>query len=287
MDFSGGVAGLVASRVFGRLGINAVVMEGFTNANVVGRGSPGDDPGAHFAQALDRVGRIVPTVGAAFGAVVGPTGEDVQFVDDLGEFVPPDVMLACILSRMHPRKTVLPINLSRAYEELIADFGGALEGSRTGLGNVAIKAAEAGADLAGLADGHYVFPDFLPAPDCFVTLARALELFCEEPLSGVRERFGEPFGAVRRRRLECPWGAKGRVMRGLAEKFGGDPDAILTDGVKLNLEGGSWVLMLPDPDNPLFYVYAEADGQKNGSKNGSEGLVSEYAELVEHLIKSE
>src|SRR5919199_761744 len=286
VDFSGGVAGLVASRGFGRLGINAVVMEGFTNANVVGRGSPGDDPGAHFAQALDRVGRIVPTVGAAFGAVVGPTGEGVQFVDDLGEFVPPDVMLACVLSRMRPRMTVLPINLSRAYEELIADFGGALEGSRTGLGNVAIKAAEAGTDLAGLADGHYVFPDFLPAPDCFVTLARALELFCEEPLSGVRERFGEPFGAVRRRRLECPWGAKGRVMRGLAEKFGGDPDAILTDGVKLNLEGGSWVLMLPDPDNPLFYVYAEADGQKNGSKNGSEGLVSEYAELVEHLIKS-
>src|ERR671917_1418786 len=36
VDFSGGVASLVASRVFARLGINAVVMEGFTNANVVG-----------------------------------------------------------------------------------------------------------------------------------------------------------------------------------------------------------------------------------------------------------
>jgi mannose-1-phosphate guanylyltransferase/phosphomannomutase len=273
-------------------------MEGFTNANVVGSprtshvGAAGDDPGSHFAEALDRVGRVVPTVGATFGAVVGPTGEDVQFVDDKGEFIPPDVMLACVLSRMRPGKVALPINLSRGYEELIRKGGGTLVESRTGLGNVAIKAAEVRAEVAGLADGHYVFPDFLPAPDCFISLARALELFhegsaSEEPLSGVRARFGEPFGGVRRRKLECPWGAKGRVMRGLAEKFGGDADAILTDGVKLNLRGDSWVLMLPDPDNPHFYVYAEADDSGNGLGDGSEGLVSEYAQLVEGLIRSE
>jgi mannose-1-phosphate guanylyltransferase / phosphomannomutase len=188
---------------------------------------------------------------------------------------------------LRPEKVVLPVNLSRGYEELIERNGGELEGSRTGLGNVAIKAARVRADVAGLADGHYVFPAFLPAPDCFMTLARALELFREEPLSGVRARFGETFGRVERRRLECPWAAKGRVMRGLAERFGGDPDAILTEGVKLNLNEG-WVLMLPDPDNPLFYVYAETDagnGFRDG-KNGSEGLASEYAELVENLIKS-
>jgi mannose-1-phosphate guanylyltransferase / phosphomannomutase len=290
VDFSGGVANLAASRVFERLGVSAVVMEGFANANAAG--VPGSAPGTGLADKVDRVGRIVPTVGAAFGAVVDPTGEEVQFVDDLGEFVPPDVMLACVLTRLRPRKAVLPINLSRGYEELIKENGGKLEGSRTDLGNVALKAAEVRADVAGLADGRYVFPAFLPAPDCFMTLARALELFREEPISGIRARFGETFGAVERRRLECPWSAKGRVMRGLAERFGGDADAILTEGVKLNLDRGSWVLMLPDPDNPLFYVYAEAnDAEANaGSRNGtnsSEGLVLEYAELVEDLIEGD
>jgi mannose-1-phosphate guanylyltransferase/phosphomannomutase len=286
VDFSGGVAGLVASRVFSRLGVNAVVMEGFTNANIAGAGHVSDS-GARFTEALARVGRIVPTVGAAFGAVVGPTGEDVQFVDDRGEFVPPDVMLACVLSRMRPRKAVLPINLSRRYEELVEQAGGILEGSRTGLNNVAIKAAETRSEVAGLADGRYVFPSFLPAPDSFMTLTRALELFREEPLSGVRARFGEVFGNVRRKRLDCPWAAKGRVMRGLAEKFGGDPDAILTDGVKLNLDTG-WVLMLPDPDNPLFYVYAETEsGAASNGRNSSEGLATEYAEVVETLINGE
>jgi mannose-1-phosphate guanylyltransferase/phosphomannomutase len=275
VDFSGGVASLVAGRVFSRLGINAVVMEGFANANVAGSVARMSLP-----ESLDRVGRIVPTVEASFGCVVGPTGEDVQLVDDRGEFVPPDVMLACLIDRMRPQKVVLPINLSHGYAQLVEDAGGTVEMSRTGLGNVAIKAAAVGADLAGLDDGRYIFPSFLPAPDCFITLARALEAFRDEPLSQTREKFGERFGNVARERIECPWSAKGRVMRGLAEKFGGDPDAILTDGVKLNVEGG-WVLMLPDPDNPVFYVYAEPE-EGNGARPRE--LMGEYVELVRSLI---
>src|SRR5215212_2722605 len=122
VDFSGGVASLVAGRVFSRLGINAVVLEGFANANVAGSVARMSLP-----ESVDRVGRIVPTVGASFGCVVGPTGEDVQFVDDMGEFVSPDVMLACLIDRMRPQKVVLPINLSHGYAELVENGGGTVE----------------------------------------------------------------------------------------------------------------------------------------------------------------
>jgi mannose-1-phosphate guanylyltransferase/phosphomannomutase len=278
VDFYCGVAGLVASRVFSRLGMNAVVMEGFANANAVGGAVR-----TNLEEGIERVASVVPTVGSAFGAVVGPEAEYVQFIDDEGEFVPPDVMLACLIDGLRPRKVVLPINLSHQYARLVEDNGGTVEWSRTGLDNVAIKAARSQADLAGLADGRYIFPAFLPAPDCFITLARALEAFREESLSKIRAKFGERFGDVARERIECPWAAKGRVMRGLAERFGGDPDAILTDGVKLNVDGG-WVLMLPDPDNPLFYVYAEPDAA-NGTR--PKELMQEYVELVRSLIEEE
>jgi phosphomannomutase len=61
--------------------------------------------------------------------------------------------------------------------------------------------------------------------------------------------------------------------------------SILAEGVRLNNldDAGSWVLMLPDPDNPAFYVYAEADGN-NGA---STALVREYADLVRDLIEEE
>ncbi|MGB3635879.1 MAG: hypothetical protein WA982_17715 [Rubrobacteraceae bacterium] len=72
-------------------------------------------------------------------------------------------------------------------------------------------------------------------------------------------------------------------MRGLAERFGGDTDVLLTDGVKLQSDEG-WVLMLPDPDNPLFYVYAEPS-----SMNGDQpmNLLNDYVELVRSLILEE
>jgi mannose-1-phosphate guanylyltransferase / phosphomannomutase len=274
VDFCGGVAGLVASRVFSRLGVSAVVMEGFANANAVGEAGR-----MNLEESIERVARIVPTVDAAFGAVVGPEAEYVQFVDDEGEWVPPDVMLACLIGQMRPQSAVLPINLSRRYEKLVKEGEGAVEMSRTGLSNVAIKAADIGADLASLADGRYIFPAFLPAPDCFMTIASALEVFRETPLSSVRRKFGDSFDHVHREQIECPWSAKGRVMRGLAERFGGDPDAILAEGVLLNVEEG-WVLMLPDPDSPMFYVYAEsAEGDGSPAQ-----IMEEYVDLVKSLI---
>jgi mannose-1-phosphate guanylyltransferase/phosphomannomutase len=60
VDFCGGVAGLVASRVFSRLGVSAVVMEGFANA--VGQAS-----GTNLEESIERIARSVPTVAAAFG----------------------------------------------------------------------------------------------------------------------------------------------------------------------------------------------------------------------------
>src|SRR5215212_3155436 len=262
VDFCGGVGGLVASRVFSRLGVSAVVMEGFANANAVGE-----------------VGKMNLEESIERGAGVGPEAEYVQFGDDKGESVPNDVMRACLIDQMNPQGVVLPINLSRKYDKLVESGGGAVEMSRTGLSNVAIKAARIGADFASLADGRYIFPAFLPAPDCFMTLASALEVFRETPLSGVRKKFGDSFDHVEREHIECPWSAKGRVMRGLAEKFGADPDAILAEGVLLNVEDG-WVLMLPDPDSPTFYVYAETED----SGGSPEEIMEEYVDLVKSLI---
>jgi phosphomannomutase len=81
VDFCGGVAGLVAGRVFSRLGVSAVALEGFANA-------VGETGGTGLEEIVERVARIVPAVGAAFGAVVGRDAEYVQFVDAGGEWVP-------------------------------------------------------------------------------------------------------------------------------------------------------------------------------------------------------
>jgi mannose-1-phosphate guanylyltransferase/phosphomannomutase len=71
-------------------------------------------------------------------------------------------------------------------------------------------------------------------------------------------------------------------MRGLAERFGTDPDAILAEGVLLGVEDG-WVLMVPDPDTPVFYVYAEPE---QGGGRPAE-IMEEYVDLVKSLIEDQ
>ena len=53
-----------------------------------------------------------------------------------------------------------------------------------------------------------------------------------------------------------PWEQKGLVMRSLVEQ-GKDRELVLVDGVKV-LHDGGWVLALPDPEEPVTHVWAEA-----------------------------
>jgi mannose-1-phosphate guanylyltransferase/phosphomannomutase len=80
------------------------------------------------------------------------------------------------------------------------------------------------------------------------------------------------------RLVPCPWEAKGMVMRLLHERYKADLDTQI-DGVKVML-GNDWVLVLPDPDQPQFRVYAES-----GSLPAAEDLASKYARIVESLQK--
>jgi phosphomannomutase len=50
----------------------------------------------------------------------------------------------------------------------------------------------------------------------------------------------------------------------------------------LNVEDG-WVLMLPDPDSPVFYVYAESRTDEGRPAQ----MMEEYVELVKSLIEDQ
>ena len=65
-----------------------------------------------------------------------------------------------------------------------------------------------------------------------------------------------PAAHLVRLKVDCPWEDKGRVMRMLAQEPATDRTKQV-DGVK-HVYDGEWVLVLPDADQPLFNVWAEA-----------------------------
>jgi mannose-1-phosphate guanylyltransferase/phosphomannomutase len=79
------------------------------------------------------------------------------------------------------------------------------------------------------------------------------------------------------RRVYCAWEHKGTVMRVLNEQYKNDI-VDNTDGVKLSLNSHDWVLISPDADEPIFYVYAQAR-----SREAANTIADRYARIIEGL----
>jgi mannose-1-phosphate guanylyltransferase/phosphomannomutase len=75
-----------------------------------------------------------------------------------------------------------------------------------------------------------------------------------------------------------PWEQKGLVMRTLIERNKERP-LVLVDGVKI-LHDDGWVLVLPDPDDPVTHVWAEGL-----SEGAARALAQEYARRMRQLLR--
>jgi mannose-1-phosphate guanylyltransferase/phosphomannomutase len=78
--------------------------------------------------------------------------------------------------------------------------------------------------------------------------------------------------------LVTPWEQKGTVMRSLVE-HAKDRPLVLVDGVKV-LHDGAWALALPDPEEPITHIWAEA-----GSDSDARRLAQEYARRVRQMLR--
>ncbi|KNZ70492.1 nucleotidyltransferase [Thermincola ferriacetica] len=75
--------------------------------------------------------------------------------------------------------------------------------------------------------------------------------------------------------VQCPWGAKGTVMRRLIEEIKGE-QVELIDGIKIYHKNG-WALILPDHEEPVFRVLSEANNDKT-----AEEIAATYAHKIEN-----
>jgi mannose-1-phosphate guanylyltransferase/phosphomannomutase len=140
-------------------------------------------------------------------------------------------------------------------------------------------AAEQDILFAGSPEGGFIFPDFVAGFDAVLSLAKVLELLALEskPLSDLCD--GVPSASLIHERAPVPWSLKGLVMRELSERIKvGRVD--LVDGIRVEDNGG-WAQFVPDPDEPLFHIYAEGSTADESSE-----LFDRYRSLLDDVIQS-
>jgi len=228
---------------------------------------------------LDKLGRIVVTLGADCGVLLGPSGERLTLVDDTGAVLSDlealDLVTAlCCRGDQKGGVMVVPVAAPSTLDQLASRCGWKVQRTRHAHRNLLEAAQGREVRLVATLDGRYCFPAFQPHFDALFATARIIERMAEsdQPLSELRRQL--PQRGYIRLRVGCPWEAKGSLMRHISEDAA-DQEASFIDGVRIEKPEG-WVLVLPDEHRPLMHVIAEA-----ASTPDARALAESYRDKLE------
>ncbi len=274
LDYSFGAASLALPAVLAKVGADVLGVNPFAATRPSALGLR--DREARVA----RIGTLVRSSGSDIGLVIDPGGETSTIVDGTGRALDPVQTLHAILTlvmRARPGlRVALPVSTSRIAERIVAEAGGAVVWTKTAATAVMETASRRDVDLAAAADGSIVWPAFLPAVDATANFVMLLDLLAETDttLAAVVDGLTPVF--IAERRVAVEWSRKGAVMREMVERTKGR-DVVLIDGVKIE-HGDGWALVLPDPDDAVVHVIAEADSARDADTRADE-----YARRITNL----
>ncbi len=273
VDTGGGTASLVLPTLLGPLGVDALTI----NAGLDEVRPTETD--AERRQSLERLGALVASSHAAFGVRFDPVGERLSLVDVTGRVIDDGrallVVLDLVAAERRAGRVAVPVTTTRVAEKVAAFHGVRVEWTTTSPGDLTRAAGAGDLILGGDGRGGFVVPEFSTALDAIAAFVRLVGLVARThlTLSHIDRRI--TLGHIARRSLPTPWAAKGMVMRTIVEHAGNRP-IDTTDGVRVIEPDGGWVLVLPDPSEPVTHLWAE--GRDDG---GAHALLDSWARVVE------
>lgn len=211
---------------------------------------------------------------ASISAYLDGNGENMILMDTPGRILSNDqlfMVMAYMLFRSYPGYTVYaPVNMTAALEILAERYGGYIKRTKTSIG-IQQKALCESSDEK-LSYQVVLQNDPLSALSFMLTFLSDHNMTLEEVVAYI------PSYRVEYASIHCPWESMGRVMRLLIKET--DPSRLdLTDGIKI-FNDKSWVLILPDNEQPLLHLYAEGKSPKEALK-----IVKVYTSKIETFIE--
>jgi mannose-1-phosphate guanylyltransferase/phosphomannomutase len=220
----------------------------------------GESSPEELERALDRLSRIVVTLGADAGFWLGPSGEKVRMVDAAGRIYLNREAL-CLLAALVCRaklggSLVVPVAVSQTVDELAKGGGMVVQRTRSDGRSLTEAARDRQVRMVASLDGRFGWPAFQPHFDGLFTIAKIMELCARTGLT-----LTETFAAIPRRsyhhlQIPCSWELKGGLMRRMSETAV-DHEASFVDGVRIDTERG-WVQVLPDQHRPVAHLFVES-----------------------------
>ncbi|WP_254536384.1 phosphoglucosamine mutase [Halomarina litorea] len=263
----GNGAGRVSVEALQRVGCHVETLNAQPDGRFPGRPSEPNE------ETLTSLCALVGTTDADLGVAHDGDADRMMAVDETGEFVPKDALLAILAAESADagEAVACPVETSLAVEDYLADRDVRVE--YTPVGDVYVAEALGGdVTFGGEPSGAWIWPEETLCPDGPLAAARLVELAADRPLS---ERVADvPDYPIRRANVEV--GDKSRVMADVRDRVLAEYDGVTTlDGVRVDL-GDAWFLIRASGTQPLVRVNAEAR-----EADRAEEVLEEARELLE------
>jgi mannose-1-phosphate guanylyltransferase/phosphomannomutase len=274
IDYAYGSVSFAMPNVLSKLGLEVLAVNPFASTAGVIRD--------HMHEHAENVAELVRSSGAHIGGVIDPDGERLILIDDTGHVLTDTESMLALISLLGGKilgdKVALPVSVPDVAASLVASHGAEVLWTKLSSPALMEAAREPGVGFGANQDGNFILPGFLPAFDGAAALVKVLDLlaFHHRRLSDVVAKL--PKAHVWHDTAVTPWEQKGTVMRTLMELAKGH-EVELIDGIKIR-HGHGWVLALPDPDEPITHIWAEADSEPEARR-----LTQEYARRIRQLVR--
>ncbi len=274
VDYGFGSTSFVMPNLLAKLDADVLAVNPYAST----RGVLAYEPKRH----ADQVAGLVRTSGSHVGAAIDPDGEHLTLIDDEGHVLTHTEAVLALLELVGDHllgdRVALPVGVTSHAETLVAKYGIHVQYTKMSTPALMDAASEPGCGFAASLDGGYILPGFLPAFDAAATFVKVLELLARKGVRLSQIVHSLPRVHIAHETVVTPWEQKGAVMRSLME-LTKDRQLELVDGVKVRHDEG-WALALPDPEEPVTHVWAEA-----GSDVEARRLAQEYARRIRQLLR--
>ena len=275
VDYSNGTSSAILSPILRHLGVRLVELNATTEETRLAASAE------EHEYALNQCASISAALKATMGARIDVGGERVWLVTGRGRILPGMTAVAAVADlvlRSRPGATIaVPVSASKLLDRLAEKHGGKVVRTKINQRAMAeLAAKDEKVFMIGDGSGGFIFPAFQPAFDAMFAVAQIMGLLTANKSTLAEVVAGLPPYFMTSTKVNCPWERKGRIMRILHEQYR-DGQTKQIDGIRIDM-GDEWVLVLPDPDRPLFHVIAEST-----SMDSARALQDKYAAIITGL----
>lgn len=268
-DYDQGGLAMLLPALFDELGCQVINVEETTNNQIRPR-TLREQLGA-----ISRVGNRIQNSQANLGVIVDNNAERLILLDENGEILKEEQLISLLsfLALKYQPETTVPVQVTapQAIEDLAEQYHGKVIRTKANPRSLMERIVQE--RLFSNLEGQHIHQTQLDALFCLI---KVLELLTREEVTLSEAKRLIPLMERGYREVDCPWEVKGRIMRQLYEE-NKEREMELTDGLKV-FHNQAWALVLPDADEPIFKIYAEANTSEE-----ADALTNLYLERINEL----